>query len=74
MSSTINDIQAQNLQLATAAEQQAAVSNEINQNIDTIKEVSTSTNDSSQQLLAMAEEINSAVNGINKQLQRFTKG
>jgi len=74
MSSTINDIQAQNLQLATAAEQQAAVSNEINQNIDTIKEVSTSTNDSSQQLLAMAEEINSAVNAINKQLQRFTKG
>jgi len=74
MSSIINDIQAQNLQLAAAAEQQAAVSNEINQNIDTIKEVSTSANDSSQQLLALAEEINSAVSAINKQLQRFTKG
>lgn len=73
MSTVINDIQAQNLQLATAAEQQAAVSNDINQNIDTIKNVSSSANESSQQLLTMAEEINSAVNAINKQLQRFTK-
>jgi len=74
MSEVINNIQAQNLQLATAAEQQAAVSNEINNNVDTIKDVSTNTNGSSQQLLTLAEEINSAVNAINKQLQRFTKG
>ncbi len=73
MSRVINDIQAQNLQIATAAEQQATVSNEINENIDTIKDVSSHTNESSQQLLTMAEEINSAVNAINKQLQRFTK-
>jgi methyl-accepting chemotaxis protein len=73
MGVVINDIQAQNLQLATATEQQATVSNEINQNIDTIKNVSASANESSQQVLSMAEEINSAVNAINKQLQRFTK-
>lgn len=73
MSEVINNIQAQNLQLATAAEQQAVVSNEINTNIDTIKDVSTSTTGSSQQLLTMAEEINNVVNAINKQLQRFTK-
>ncbi|PHS35898.1 MAG: hypothetical protein COA91_12750 [Robiginitomaculum sp.] len=40
MGQVINDIQAQNLQLATAAEEQAAVSNDINNNIDTIKDVS----------------------------------
>jgi len=74
MSQLINAIQGQNEQLATAAEEQAAVSNEINQNIDTIKEVSTTTNQSSQQLLSMAEEINQAVNAINAQLQKFTKG
>lgn len=73
MGVVINDIQAQNLQLATATEQQATVSNEINQNIDTIKNVSASANESSQQVLSIAEEINSAVNAINKQLQRFTK-
>ncbi len=73
MSRVINDIQAQNLQIATAAEQQAMVSNEINQNIYTIKNVSSNANESSQQLLTMAEEINNAVNVINKQLQRFTK-
>lgn len=74
MSSVINDIQAQNLQLAAAAEEQAAVSKEINHNVDNIKEVSTNTHDNSHQVLAMAEEINSAVNAINDQLQRFTKG
>ena len=73
MSKLIDAIQAQNEQLATAAEQQAAVSNEINQNVDTIKAVSTTTNESSQQLLSMAEEINQAVNAINSQLQKFTK-
>ena len=74
MNNVINHIQAQNLQLATAAEQQAAVSNEINNNIDTIRNVSTHTSENSQQLLIMAEEINNSVNVINKQLQRFTKG
>ncbi len=74
MSEVINNIQAQNLQLATAAEEQAAVSSEINNNIDTIKEVSTNTSGSSKQLLTLAEEINNAVTAINKQLQRFTKG
>jgi len=73
MGVVINDIQAQNLQLSRAAEQQASVSNEINQNIDTIKDVSSIANESSQQVLSMAEEINSAVNAINKQLQRFTQ-
>jgi len=74
MSHIINDIEAQNLQLATAAEKQAAVSNEVNNNIETIKEVSTNTSGSSQQLLTMAEDINIAVSAINQQLQRFTKG
>jgi len=73
MSIVINDIQAQNLQISTAAEQQALESNEINKNIDIIKNVSSHANESSQQLLTMAEEINSAVNAINNQLQRFTK-
>ncbi len=74
MTNIINSIQAQNLQLATAAEQQAAVSNEINQNVSTIKNVSATANESTQQLLTMAEEINQAVNTINVQLQKFTKG
>jgi len=74
MNNVINDIQAQNLQLATAAEQQAAVSNEINNNIDTIRSVSSHTSENSQQLLTMAENINNVVNEINEQLQRFTKG
>jgi len=73
MGAIINDIQAQNLELSNAADQQASVSNEINQNIDIIKNVSSSANESSQQVLSMAEQINSAVNAINKQLQRFTQ-
>jgi len=73
MSEIINNIQAQNLQLATAAEQQAAVSNEINQNIDTIKGVSTTASDSSQELLAMAEKINHGVAAISKELEQFSK-
>ncbi len=35
--------------------------------------ISTSTHNNSQQVLTMAEEINSAANSINKQLQRFTR-
>ncbi|MCP4325884.1 MAG: hypothetical protein GY787_29430 [Alteromonadales bacterium] len=74
MSSTINSIQDQNLQLSAATEQQATVSIEINNSIDTIKSVSETANESSKQLLSMAEEINQAVNAINLQLQKFTKG
>jgi len=73
MSEIINNIQAQNLQLATAAEQQAAVSNEINQNIDTIRDVSATASESSQELLDMAEKINHSVAAISKQLKQFSK-
>ncbi|QBG34487.1 methyl-accepting chemotaxis protein [Litorilituus sediminis] len=73
MSNLINNIQAQNIQLATAAEQQAAVSNDINQSIATIKDVSSTASSSSKQLLATAEEINKAVNAINRQLQKFSQ-
>lgn len=73
MSEIINKIQAQNLQLATAAEQQAAVSNEINQNIDTIKDVSTTASESSKELLDMAEKVNHSVAAISKQLEQFSK-
>ncbi len=71
--SAITEIQAQNLQIATATEEQACVSEEINQNINKIRDVSTSTNESTQQLLTMAEEINVAVKNISEQLQRFTR-
>lgn len=74
MCEVINNIQAQNIQLAAAAEQQAAVSNDINQNIDTIKEVSTTANESSLEVLSMAEKINQGVAAISKQLAQFNKG
>ncbi len=54
MSSTINSIQDQNLQLSAATEQQATVSIEINNSIDTIKSVSETANESSKQLLSSA--------------------
>ena len=73
MSEIINNIQAQNLQLATAAEQQARVSSEINQNIDTIKDVSSTASDNSQEILSMAEEINHGVTLISKELKQFNK-
>ena len=73
MGAVINDTQTQNLQLSTAAGQQSSVSNDINQNIDTIKNVSSIANESSQKVLSMVEEINSAVNAINKQLEQFIK-
>jgi len=67
----ITDIQSQNLQIATATEEQACVSEEINQNVNRIRDVATSTNESTQQLLDMAEQINVAVENISRQLQRF---
>jgi methyl-accepting chemotaxis protein len=69
----ITEIQTQNLQIATATEEQACVSEEINKNITNIRDVSSSTNQSTQKLFAMAEEINTAVKNISEQLHKFSK-
>jgi len=69
---SITNIQSQNMQLSDAASAQENISKEINTNIDNIKEVSHSTNESTEHLLTLAAEINEAVNSINEQLQKFT--
>lgn len=71
---SITTIQEQNLQIATATEQQACVSEAINKNVEEIKEVSNTASENAVQLLKIAEEINSAAQLINEQLKRFTKG
>lgn len=69
---SITEIQGQNLQIVTATEQQALVSEAINLNINKINQDSTATNESTQQLLLMAADINQAVEQISKQLQKFS--
>jgi len=71
--SAIIAIQEQNLQIATATEQQTCISDEINRNIENIKGVSNETNDNALKLLHIAAEINTAAKNINEQLKRFTK-
>ncbi len=61
-----------NIQIATAAEEQTAVSKEINRNINNIADVAIKSTESSAQLLNSAEEINHVVSAINKQLKQFT--
>ena len=68
---SITEIQEQNVYLSNSAEAQATISNEINNNIADIKNVSQTTNKSTEELLLFAEEINRATNTINEQLQRF---
>lgn len=69
----IEDIQSRNDQLANAAELQTATNNKINCNIEQIKDVSDKTKISTDELLTLAQEINSAVNQINGQLQKFIR-
>jgi methyl-accepting chemotaxis protein len=67
----ITSIQEQNLQIATATEEQASIGEEIHGNINSIQQVTNESNDNAMQLFQMAEEINLAANNINKQLKRF---
>jgi len=69
---SITEIQSQNMQLSEAAGAQEHISNEINANIENIKEVSQATSETTEQLLTLAGEINQAVSSINEQLQKFT--
>ncbi len=71
--SAVAEIQTQNMQLSEAANAQSSIGMEINTNIENIKNVSTTTSQSSDELLQLAEEINSAVNTINRQLSKFIK-
>lgn len=68
----INNIQNLNLQIATAAEEQTSVSEEINKNITNIAEVSSVTSEQTEELLKIAEDINHSVQVISAQLKRFT--
>jgi methyl-accepting chemotaxis protein len=70
--SSISAIQEQNISISNAAEAQGTINQEINTNIDNIKDVSQSTSESTEELLSLAQEINNATNTISKQLQKFT--
>jgi len=72
VSQSIKEIQTQNSQLSSAADQQDSIGNEINKNIEQINSVSQTTNESTAQLLVLAEEISSSVQAINRQLNKFT--
>ena len=69
---SITNIHNLNTQIATAAEEQTAASEEVNRNIHNIADVATRSSESSMQLLRSAEDINHVVSAINKQLKRFT--
>ncbi len=71
VTNAISTIQQQNSQLAQAAQSQAGVTQDMASNIDNIRDVSQQTNTRTEELLNLASEINSAVNKINKQLQKF---
>lgn len=70
----ISSIRNMNLQIATAAEEQTSVSDEMNRNITTIADVAYESNEGAQKLLTSTGEITEALTAINIQLQRFTGG
>ena len=61
-----------NSQIAAAAEEQTAVSDEINQNINNIANVAENNTQDTQQLLSSAEDIGDAVKSVNHQLKGLT--
>ncbi|MCG8565916.1 MAG: methyl-accepting chemotaxis protein, partial [Desulfobacterales bacterium] len=67
----IGEIENQNTLLSSAANSQADLSNGINNDIKDIQRVALSTNDSSQELLGLAAEINRAVGSIHRELKNF---
>ena len=71
ISGAVSEIQVKNSDLAQAARTQADVTREINENVDNIRNVSSKTSESADKLLQLSQDINSAVNKINKQLSRF---
>ncbi|GLX80511.1 hypothetical protein tinsulaeT_38510 [Thalassotalea insulae] len=71
VTNAISGIQQQNTQLAQAAQTQTDVTQDMSNNIDDIRDVSQQTNTRTEELLALASEINNSVNKINKQLQKF---
>lgn len=62
-----------NSQIAAAAEEQTAVSDEINRNINNIVAVAESNTHDTQRLLDSVEDIGQTVNRVNGQLRGFTR-
>jgi len=69
----VTGIQNLNLQVATAAEQQTSVCEEINRNIINIAQESIASTENSEQMLTLSGDINRAAQAINDQLHRFIK-
>ncbi len=61
-----------NSQIAAAAEEQTAVSDEINRNINNIADVAESNTQDTQHLLTSVEDIGETVKGVNNQLRGLT--
>ena len=68
---SVTQIQALNSSIASSANEQTIRSSQINKNISNISQVSAETANSASQLLTVSNDINSAVQSINRQLKKF---
>lgn len=71
INSSIDVINQQNTQMASAAEEQSRVSEEINRTLTIISDMSNEANDTVQQSAALSEELSENVSNLRGQLNKF---
>jgi methyl-accepting chemotaxis protein len=71
MAEAVEEIRQYNSQIATAAEQQTSVAEDINQNVTQIRDVGDQSAASAEQVSAASEELARLAEGLNTQIARF---
>ncbi|SNC76328.1 methyl-accepting chemotaxis protein [Marinobacter sp. es.048] len=71
MAEGVEEIRRHNSQIATAAEEQSSVAEEINQNVTLIRDVGDQSAASTEQVSAASEELARLAEGLNTQVARF---
>ncbi|BAP41649.1 methyl-accepting chemotaxis protein [Pseudomonas sp. StFLB209] len=69
--SSTTTINGRNLQIASAAEQQAQVANEVDRNLNSIRDLSTQTASGARQTTVASNELSMLANDLNSMVQRF---
>ncbi|MEI8641792.1 hypothetical protein P4S68_14615 [Pseudoalteromonas sp. Hal099] len=67
----ISEINGKNIVIATATEQQAMATKELNRNIDNVKELSTSTASGANQTFVATQELNNLAADLNDAVMSF---
>ncbi|MGO1233149.1 MAG: methyl-accepting chemotaxis protein, partial [Marinobacter sp.] len=71
MAEAVEEIRQYNHQIATAAEQQASVAEDINQNVTRIRDVGEQSAASTEQVSGASEELARLADGLSAQVNRF---